>query len=121
MNISLSGRFNAAAHSSTAFLPAAPVNALELPLLHKNARALPLFNEFLHQSMAAERVLLWVNTPATLVPSSNFASNKSGKLPFLIPQAPPNMLTPATAFGAAYDAGARGDFGRFLPLTIIQL
>ena len=59
--------------------PAVPVNALALPLLHTTARAVPLGRIERLQSTGADGQSDLVKTPATVVPSSRSAVNRSAR------------------------------------------
>ena len=62
---------------STASNPAFPVKALELPAFTTSALALPVLICCRPSSTSCDAHALWVNTPATLVPSASSKKDKS--------------------------------------------
>ena len=71
----------ACAVTNAALAPAWPVKALALPALTKRARALPFAARKLarDKSTAAEGILDWVKTPATVLPAGKATSNTSSR------------------------------------------
>src|SRR5262245_46338143 len=97
------------AETCTVCLPFMPVKALALPELTSSPRAVPPFSTSRHQSTGADGHLDDVNTPATVVPSSNAASSTSVRFLYLIPASAVAKRTPAICGSSGKVLGARGE------------